>query len=352
MDEVGSSKVGLPPGTVVHTGPKRVDQISFGVVDYDSKEMEVITGNEIDKCKPLHTLEKTRWIHVNGVHEVDKVVEIGSNFDIHPLVIEDISSTEQRPKVEIMRNGVYVVLKAFIYDKKRDTIFSEQVSIILGKGFVLSFQESADDIFEPLLKRIIHLESRLRKNMADYLTYALIDLIVDNYFLALEVIGDKIELLENAIIENSTEEMLASIYSLKRNLLLMRKYIWPLREVVFRLNRDEATLIQEETQVYLRDLYDHVIRATDHIETYRESLTIMLDIYLTSLSNRMNEVMKVLTIISTIFIPATFLASIYGMNFRYMPPETEWIFGYPILISIMISLALLLLLYFKRIRWL
>ncbi len=350
MDDHGSSKVGLPPGTVVHTGPKRVDTMTLRIVDYDPTNLDILPNEIVDQCKPLKDSGKTRWIHVNGVHEVDKIEELATNFDIHPLIIEDISSTDQRPKVEILTNGVYVVLKAFTYDKENDAIFSEQVSIILGKGFVLSFQESADDLFEPILKRLVHQETRIRRNYSDYLTYALVDLIVDNYFLALEVIGDKIEELENEIVERPREDMLGSIYSLKRNLLLMRKYIWPMREVVFRLNRDEATLIQEDTQVYLRDLYDHVIRATDHIETYRDSLTTMLDIYLTSINNRMNEVMKVLTVISTIFIPATFLASIYGMNFIDMP-ELNFPYGYPILLIIMLVLGILLLIYFRHLKW-
>ncbi len=350
MDDSNVAKVGLPPGTIVHTGPKRVDEMSFRIVDFDKQNMEVLVGETLDQCKPLKDTEKTRWIHVNGVHEVKKIEELATYFDIHPLVIEDISSTDQRPKVEILSNGVYVVLKAFSYDKANDTIFSEQISIILGRGYVLSFQESADDLLEPILKRLIHQETRIRRNGPDYLTYALVDLIVDNYFLALEVIGDKIEELENEIVERPREDMLTSIYSLKRNLLLMRKDVWPLREVVFRLNRDEATLIQEETQVYLRDLYDHVIRATDHIETYRDSLTTMLDIYLTSLSNRMNEVMKVLTVISTIFIPATFLASIYGMNFIDMP-ELQYPFAYPILLIVMLFIGIILLAYFKRLKW-
>ncbi len=346
-----ATKAGLPPGTIVHTGPKRVDQMTFRIVDYNPASMEIIIGKTADECVPLDKESTIRWIHVSGVHEVEKIEEIASNFGIHPLIIEDISSTAQRPKVEIFGNGVYIVLRAFTYDKRHDAVFSEQISIILGKGYVLSFQESADDLFEPVLKRLLHQESRIRNNGADYLTYSLVDLIVDNYFMDLEVIGDKIEDLETEIVSEFSEDMLGLIYALKRNLIQMRKYIWPLREVVFKLNRDEATLIQESTQVYLRDLYDHVVRATDHIETFRDSLTTLLDIYLTSLSNKMNDIMKVLTVISTIFIPATFLASLYGMNFLYLPPETQWIYGYPTLVIIMFLLGVVLLAYFRKIKW-
>ncbi|MCK5238526.1 MAG: magnesium/cobalt transporter CorA [Candidatus Thorarchaeota archaeon] len=351
MSENRATKAGLPPGTVVHTGPKRVDKVSYRIVDYNEKNLEVITGDTPDQCVPLKEEGFTRWVHVNGVHEVDKIEKMASNFGIHPLVIEDISSTSQRPKVEILKDGVYVVLKAFTYDDEKDTIYSEQISIILGKNFVLSFQESADDIFEPILKRILLAGSRLRRTLSDYLTYALVDLIVDNYFVVLEVTGDKIEELEDAIVNSFSEDYLARIYDLKRSLLMLRKFIWPLREVVFRLNRDEATLIEEETQIYLRDLYDHVIRATDHVETYRDSLTTMLDIYLTNLNNRMNDIMKILTVISTIFIPATFLASIYGMNFVFMGPELQWVYGYPMLLFSMLFIGIILLAYFRKIRW-
>ncbi|MHA1908886.1 MAG: magnesium/cobalt transporter CorA [Candidatus Thorarchaeota archaeon] len=351
MTEDRVSKVGLPPGTIVHTGPKRVDKVTYRIVDYNEESLEIIEGDGAEECVPLKEEGLTRWVHVNGVHEVDKIELMASNFGLHPLVIEDISSTRQRPKVEILKDGVYVVLKAFTYDHDKDMIYSEQISIILGKNYVLSFQESADDIFEPILKRLLIPGSRIRKNFSDYLTYALVDLIVDNYFVVLEISGDKIEELENAIVHRFSEDYLSTIYDLKRNLLTMRKFIWPLREVVFRLNRDEATLIQEETQIYLRDLYDHVIRATDHVETYRDSLTTMLDIYLTNLSNRMNDIMKILTVISTIFIPATFLASIYGMNFMYMGPELEWTYGYPMLLFIMLFIGIILLAYFRKIRW-
>ncbi|MFW9920736.1 MAG: magnesium/cobalt transporter CorA [Candidatus Thorarchaeota archaeon] len=345
-----SSKVGLPPGTIVHTGPKLIDEIQIRITDYNESSIEEKCNASIEECVPHHDSSLTRWIDVIGVHDVRKIERIASNFDIHPLITEDLSSTQQRPKVEVMPNGIYVVVRSFDYLEETDEVHSEQISIIVGKGFVLSFQESLPDLFEPIQNRLHQQLSRIRRNLSDYLTYALVDMVVDRYFIVLEVIGDKIEELEDAIVKNPTEVMLRSIYSLKRNLLLMRKYIWPLREVVFRLNRDEATLIQPETQVYLRDLYDHVIRATDHIETYRDSLTTMLDIYLTSISNKMNEVMKVLTVISTIFIPVTFLASIYGMNFIYMP-ELAIPLGYPVLLISMLGIGITLLLYFRHVKW-
>jgi magnesium transporter len=348
MSEYGT-KVGLPPGTIVHTGPKRVDSMTLRIVDYSENEISAQPNPTIDECVPLDKKGFTRWIDINGVHEVDKIEAIGKNFNIHPLVIEDISSTQQRPKADIMENGVHIVLRAFNYDEGTRLVYSEQITIIMGDKFVLSFQESADDIFEPILKRLEQIGSRIRKSHSDYLTYALVDLIVDRYFIVLEVLGDKIEEIEDALIQSPSPEMLGKIYSLKRNIVHLRKYIWPLREVVFRLNRDEATLIRRETDIFLRDLYDHVVRATDHIETYRDSLTSMLDIYLTSISNRMNEVMKVLTVMSTIFIPLTLIVGIYGMNLEI--PEYHWEYAYPVLLVVMLAIAILLLAYFRRIKW-
>lgn len=343
------AKAGLPPGTIVHTGPKRVDSTTIRIVDYSDNEISEQTKPTMDECIPLDKKGFTRWINVSGVHEVNKIEAIGKNFNIHPLIIEDISSTQQRPKVDLMENGVHIVLRAFNYDEESGLVYSEQISIIMGQGFVLSFQESADNLFEPVLKRLEQIDNRIRKSQSDYLTYSLVDLIVDRYFIVLEVLGDNIEEIEDDLIQSPSPEMLGKIYSLKRNVVLLRKYIWPLREVVFRLNRDEATLIKRETDIFLRDLYDHVVRATDHIETYRDSLTSMLDIYLTSISNRMNEVMKVLTVMSTIFIPLTLIVGIYGMNLEI--PEYHWEYAYPVLLVIMLAIAILLLAYFRRIKW-
>ncbi|MHA2426388.1 MAG: CorA family divalent cation transporter, partial [Candidatus Thorarchaeota archaeon] len=215
MNDGSSSKVGLPPGTIVHTGPKRVDKVSYRIVDYNEDSLEIYEGDTAEECVPLKEEGITRWVHVDGVHEVEKIEMMASNFGLHPLVIEDISSTRQRPKVEILKEGVFVVVKSFTYDEEKDTIYSEQISIILGKNYVLSFQESAEELFEPILKRLLVPGSRIRKNGSDYLTYALVDLIVDNYFVVLEITGDKIEELENAIVRQFSESYLSTIYDLK-----------------------------------------------------------------------------------------------------------------------------------------
>ena len=351
MEEAYNSKAGLPPGTIVFTGKKLIDKVTITITDYSEDVCNKLEAASVNQCVIPEDKTVTRWIHIKGVHDVKMIANIGKNFGIHPLIIEDISSINQRSKVEIVEKGVYVVLRSFTHLEDKDHVSSEQLSFILGDRYVLSFQESADDLFAPIYKRMEQSSSRIRRNLSDYLVYSLLDLVVDNYFVVLEILDDKIEELEDELIKKPTSAMLNQIYKLKRNLLAIRKYVWPFREVVFRLNRDEATLIEESTQLYMRDLYDHVIRVTDHIETYRESLTSMLDIYLSSLNNRMNEVMKVLTVISTVFIPLTLIASLYGMNFAYMPPEAEWLYGYPIIIILMAVIAIIPLIYFKRIKW-
>jgi magnesium transporter len=242
------------------------------------------------------------------------------------------------------------VLRAFDIDPLTYEIVSEQVSIVLGKHFVLTFQESESDLFDAIRARARQKGERLRKNTTDYLAYALLDLLVDKYFVVLEEIGNKIEHLEDQLIQDATSEMLGQIYLTKRALLALRRHIWPLRQVILQLERDQAEFIADENRIYLRDLYDHIIRVTDHVETYRESITGMLDIYLSSVSNRMNEVMKVLTVISTIFVPLTLAASVYGMNWQWMP-ELEFYYGYPVFLAVMFIVTMVLVGYFRRRKW-
>jgi magnesium transporter len=263
-------------------------------------------------------------------------------------VIEDIPSVGQRPKLDTMPTGVYAVLRK--YSRSEDDVHSEQVSIVFGKGYIISFQESSEDIFDPIRIRVRQPGGRIRKGNPDYVIYALLDLIVDNYFSVLEYIGDRIEDLEDDLIEEGSADMLNEIYRLKRTLLAFRRDIWPLRQVVLKLQRDVPMYVRDETLVFIRDLYDHVIRVTDHVETYRESITGMLDIYLSRVSNRMNEVMQVLTVISVIFIPLTLMASIYGMNWLWMP-ELDFYYGYPVFLIAMFMVTIVLLSYFRRIGW-
>jgi magnesium transporter len=349
LDEIGD-KVGLPPGTVVHTGKERKERVTISIVEFSGGQFREYEADCIDDCSPPTSEGITKWVHVNGVHDVGIVQKICDFYKVHPVIIEDIPSVGQRPKLEILTSGAYIVLRNYSLETTINEVQSEQVSIVFGNNYVLSFQESAIDIFTQVRNRARATESRIRFNGSDFLMYSLLDLIVDKYFVVLEHVGDDIEDLEDELIEIGSADMLNEIYSVKRLLLNFRRDIWPLRDVVLRLQRDLPTLIKDETQVFLRDLYDHTIRVTDHIETYRESVTGMLDIYLSKASNRMNEVMKVLTVISTIFIPLTLMASIYGMNWPNMP-EFAYPNGYPIFVIIMFAVAVTMFLYFKRIKW-
>ncbi|MFW9807893.1 MAG: magnesium/cobalt transporter CorA [Candidatus Thorarchaeota archaeon] len=347
-----SDKVGLPPGTVVHTGVDRTEKVTINVMEFAADQMREYIADSMDDCSPPLDSKATKWVHVRGVHDIEIVKTVSEYYDLHPLVIEDIPSVGQRPKFERMPKSVYIVIRAYDFLEQSKHFHSEQISIVFGSNFVLSFQETFDDIFEPIRNRARRSGSRIRSGGSDYLTYTLLDLLVDKYFVVLEQTGDTIEDLEDELITKATPEMLNRIYKLKRELLSFRRHIWPLREVVLKMQRDASAYVKEETQVFLRDLYDHVIRITDHVETYRESITGMLDIYLSSVNNKMNEVMKVLTVVSTIFIPLTLMASIYGMNWTWIPEiALLGAFGYPLFLVAMLCVTTFLVMYFKKIDW-
>jgi magnesium transporter len=278
--------------------------------------------------------------------------ELGTIFGLHPLTLEDILNSDQRPKMEDFCEYVYIVLKAFFSsDDQANEIHSEQISIILGRTFVISFQKRETDIFRPIRERIRAGKGRLRRSGADYLAYALIDSIVDNYYTILEQAGERIEILEESLVKSPSAETLQAIQDLKREMIFLRKTVWPLREAFSSLELTGCQLVEESTNVSLKDIYDHTIQVIDTIETFRDMLSGILDIYLSSISNRMNEIMKVLTIIATVFMPLTFLAGVYGMNFKYMP-ELEWHWGYFSIWGIMLAIAISMLIYFRRKKWL
>ncbi|HOP47307.1 MAG TPA: magnesium/cobalt transporter CorA [Desulfobacteraceae bacterium] len=349
--KLSSKKAGLSPGTLVHVGERKIEKTRISIVDYDEIEFQEKEVNMVEECFTYKDKGTVTWINIDGLHDIDIIEKIGTHFDVHPLVLEDILHTGQRPKTDDLETYLYIVLKMLYYDEDEDEIKDEQFSLILGSNFVITFQERIGDIFNPVRDRIRSEKARIRKKNADYLAYALIDAVVDNYFVILERLGEKIEEMEEALLANPTPEMLQSIQGMKRTMISLRKSVWPLREVVSTLERTESSLIEESTNIYLRDVYDHTIQVIDTLESYRDMVSGMLDTYLSSLSNRMNEVMKVLTIIATIFIPLTFLAGIYGMNFESMP-ELKWAWAYPALWIIMIVLGLLMALYFHRKKWL
>ena len=343
-------KVGLPPGTLIHVGKERVEKVKITTIDYDEKQFAEKEVEKIEDCFPFKDTPSVTWINIDGVHQIDVIEAIGKHFDVHPLVLEDIVNTRQRPKMDDFGNYIFVVLKMIYYDEKENAIKAEQVSLITGQNFVISFQEREGDIFNSIRERLRGSKGRIRKMGADYLAYALMDSVVDNYFVLLEKVGEKLENMEEDLLKNPTPETVQVIHSLKRDLILLRKSVWPLREVLSGLERGESKLIQKSTRVYLRNVYDHTIQVMDAIDTSRDMLSGMLDIYLSSVSNRMNEVMKVLTIIATIFIPLTFIAGIYGMNFQYMP-ELGWRWSYFAVLLVMVVIGIFMVAYFKRKKW-
>ncbi len=345
-----SKKVGLPPGTLVHIGEKKTEKVKITIIDYDEAQLQEKETKTIEKCFPFKDKTTVTWINIDGIHNIEIIEKIGKHFDLHPLILEDIVNTEQRPKIEDFGDYIFIVLKMLYHDEKEKKVQSEQLSLIVSSNFVISFQEREGDIFNPIRERIKNGKGRIRKMRADYLAYALLDTIVDGYFVIPEKLGEKIESLEEELVANPTPEILGIMNDLKRNLIMLRKSIWPLREVISGLQRVESPLIQKSTGIYLRDVYDHTIQVIDTIETSRDILSGMLDIYLSSISNRMNQVMKVLTIIATIFIPLTFIAGIYGMNFKYLP-ELGWKWSYPLVLLGMVFIGISMLVYFRRKKW-
>lgn len=353
MVEISGSrtkKSNLPAGTLVHTGEKKVPETKIKLIDYGKKEFIEKDMEEVSQCFPYKDERTISWINIDGLHDIKILEELGECFGFHPLILENILNTGQRPKIEVMDKYIYVVLKMIDTDPKATELTIEQVSIIFGKNFVISFQEKPLDIYKPIRKMLKNDKALARKQGSDFIAYLLIDAIVDNYYKVCEVIGERIEKFENKIILNPTQKTLGAIYKLKKDMLFIRKSIWPLREVIAALERGTSSLIKPHTKLYLRDVYDHVIQVIDTVETYREMLSEMIEIYLSSMSNKLNEIMKVLTIFSAVFIPLTFVASIYGMNFRLMP-ELSWKYGYLVVWIVIIAISIFLISYFKRKKW-
>jgi magnesium transporter len=289
------------------------------------------------------------WVNLDGLHDVKLIEALGGAFTLHPLMLEDILNTDHRAKLEVGENCLFIIAKMLTLHPERDEILSEQISLIVGPGYVLSFQEKPGDLFNSLRQRIHGDQGRVRKMGADYLAYRLLDTIVDQYFIILEQMGDRIEALEEKLLDKPDRQLLHRIHRTKREMILLRRAVWPLREVIGGLQRD-ITLITPAVQPFLRDLYDHTIQIIDTVETYRDVITGLLDLYLSSISNRMNEIMKVLTIMSTLFIPLTFLVGVYGMNFDYLP-ELHWRWGYFALWGVMLGCVGGMFVFFRRKGW-
>lgn len=346
-----SKKAGLPPGTLVHIGEEKGERTKITVLEYDELNFHEWEPESLGECFLFKKEPTVTWVNVHGVHEVEVLEKFGNCFGLHPLVMEDILNTDQRPKIENYGEDLFIVLKMLSYDekKRRDLSGAGQPGAPCQRRPFLTEKEKG--VFTPIQERLRSGKGRLRKMGADYLAYTLLDIIVDHYFAILEKLGEKIEELEEELVTNPTTPILQKIQNLKREMIFLRKWVWPLREVISSLERGESSWIQEGTRFYLRDVYDHTIQVMDTVETFREVLSGMMDIYLSSLNNRMNAVMKVLTIIATIFMPLTFLAGVYGMNFKYMP-ELEWRWGYPVIWLIMASIVVFMLISFRRKKWL
>jgi len=344
-----AKRAGQPPGTLLLNNDSPHPPALIRVIDYDDANLQEKTVRQISECFPFRDTETVTWINIDGLGDSKIIEDLGKHFAIHPLIVEDIFNTEQRPKTEDLGQYLYIHLKMISLSDTEPGIKIEHISLLLGPNYLISFQENIGDIFDPVRERI-RKNGRIRKYGPDHLAYALIDAIVDNYFIVMEKLEGQVEDLEEELVTNPTQDSLQKINSLKKDIIFIRKSVWPLREVINTLERSESPLVLESTAIYLRDVYDHTIQVIDTLETFHDMVSGMIDIYLSGLSYKMNEIMKVLTLIATIFIPLTFIVGVYGMNFRYMP-EIEWEYGYYSVLIVMILIVMGMLTYFHRKKW-
>lgn len=344
-----SKKTGLSPGTLIHIGETRTDSVTVTRFNYAGTHCDEQVVTDMEALQPPAD-ETVTWVNVGGVHKVEVLEGFGKCFGLHPLLLEDIANTDQRPKLDDYETYLFLVMKMLTTSDRGD-ILVEQVSFVLGRNYVLSFQENGTDVFGAVRDRLKGGKGRLRQNGSDYLIYALIDAVVDQYFAVLEMLGERIESLQERVMADPKPETLQNIHALKRQLLFVRRAVWPLREAINNLSRSECPFLHEPTKLFFRDVYDHVVQIVDTIETLREMVSASLDIYLSSVSYRLNAVMRVLTVITTIFMPLSFIAGIYGMNFEHMP-ELKWAWGYPMALGIMGLVAGIMLIGFRRKNWL
>jgi magnesium transporter len=343
-------KIASVPGTVSYVGVDRKAPVRLHIIDYNELDFAEKDLSTVEESLPFKESPTVTWLNVSGVYEEKIINDIGEKFKIHPLVLEDIANTTHRPKIEEYDDYLFVILKMVYINEKNAEIELEQVSLIVGKEYVISLQEKEGDILEGLRERIRNSKGKVRKLGSDYLMYGIMDAIIDHYFNVLENIGEQIEELELKLTQNVNRQLLASIHSLKHELVFLRKSIWPMREVVSALQRAEPNLVSEGTSIYMRDVLDHIIQVVETIEIFREMTSGMLDLYISLVSNKMNEVMKVLTIFAAIFIPLTFFAGVYGMNFEFMP-ELKWKPAYFIWWGVIVALVVVMIKYFKRKKW-
>jgi magnesium transporter len=343
-------KVGLSPGSLIHVGEQKVERPIFSYIDYTEENYQVCQDVPLDDCLKLKTADTVSWINLDGIHDISQVEAFGRAFDLHPLALEDILNTGHPPKFEEFDNCALIIAKMFYFDEETFRIEAEQISLVLTAENVLTFQERPGDVFDGVRGRLKRKSGRIRQRGADYLAYTLIDSVVDSYFHILEKIGERLDQLEYDLINQPSQDLLQQVHQMKGQLIFLRKAVWPMREAVSNLLHSESPMLHESTNVFLRDLYDHSVQVLDTVESFRETASGLVDLYMSSVSQRMNEVMQVLTIMASIFIPLTFIAGIYGMNFEVMP-ELKWRYGYMMVWGLMIVCGIGMLCFFKRKKW-
>jgi len=349
--KISGKKAGLSPGSLVYVGSRTDEPVRISIMDYDADRIDEIPEATLDDIKKCMARDSVTWVNVSGIHDTAIVEAVGRLYHLHPLALEDIVNTRHRAKLDDYENHLFLVLKMVIQEPETIRIVFEHVCLVIGPDYLISFQEREGDVFGPVRERLRKTKGRIRKSGPDYLGYALMDMIVDHYYEVLDQLGEEIEAIQEEALSNPTAKMRRAIHDARRQVVVLRKTIWPLREIVAGLLRGESKLFQDGTMIFLQDVYDHVVQVIDTVETYRDLLTGAMETYMSSVSNKMNETMKVLTIMATLFIPLTFLAGVYGMNFKYMP-ELEWRYAYPSFWGIVLVVFLAMLLWFKNKNWL
>lgn len=342
--------IGQAPGTLVYTGKKNEIKVALEVFSYDENTIEEKAGSSLIDVISIKDNQKNNWLNIDGLHNIELIHEIGEMFKLNPLMLEDILHVEQRPKMEDFGEYIFFTIKMF-HDNPDGSIEYEHVSFVLGENFVISFQEKPKDVFDLIRDRLRNSYGKIRQKESDYLFYRFIDTIIDNYFLVMDRIAEKIESLEDEVMENPSTKTLQKLQVVRKELIYLRRSIYPLRESINSILKSESKLMHQDTERFFMDVYDHTIQIIESLETYRDLLSGIMDLYMNTASNRMNEIMKVLTIMSTIFIPMTFIAGIYGMNFDHMP-ELHLKYGYAIAWGLMIFVSIMMLFFFKRKKWL
>lgn len=344
-------KLGMAPGSIVFTGTQKMAKVKITLFQYNDDECKESNPLSLDiAVAEAKNFSGISWINIDGLHDIETIDKVGAELNIHKLTLEDILSVGQRPKIDEFSEYVFIVMKMFQFQEVGDAIEDEQLSFILKKDLLITFQEKEGDVFSHVKKRLNDGKGTFRKRGGDYLLYALMDSIVDYYFLVIEKLGEQIEELENDLLDKPNQSSMLKLHSVRREILNLRRSVYPLREIISRLEKTEDPLFEAETKIFIRDLYDHTIQVIETIEVFRDMASSMMDLYMNSQSNKMNNIMKVLTVVSTIFIPLTFIVGVYGMNFKM--PELQYDWAYFVVWGVMISIAVGMIFYFRKKKWL